>query len=383
MTDETNNEHFIKYASYFIAGAGSLGIGLQNYQAVDMLLKSITSASQYTHAAAFLSGGICSGAVNFNMNVDLLNDFFQRFNPENQRIDPKTGEIYYINPKTITPETPEGIPYYLPKTAEEKFQYYGGIAIFSITGILFGLMAFTFAMESPLAILALAVGLFVTVITVLQEIEAWLQSFDATNTYEITTWSEYIGHCFGYLITWGNILALSLGFSLGLASSLMALHVAALPAVITGFSVAFTAGLFTEYYFYSQFLPKFCAQFEKNWAAFIESPLSLFGFFCISVNALVNAALAYTALELLTTLLIAASISLPPAAAITALSVFSAFFVGSASFLLGMDFWTQKPEEEPIKTTSGVSTQGIFSHIYETMEQGYEACFGNNTPAPI
>jgi len=369
MAGESSNEHSAEYYSYLISAAGSFGIALQNYQAVEMLLKGIVPASQYAtpyiQTAAFLSGGVCSGAVNFKMNVDLLNDFFQRFNPANKHTHPETNKTFYMNPKTKK-------AYYAPDTTWEHTTYYGGIAIFTVTGVLFGLMAFTFAMESPLAMLALAVGLFVTTITVLQEIEAWLKSFDEININEISTWSQYLGSCLGYLITWSNILALSLGFSLGLASSLMTLHVAALPAVITGFSVAFTAGLFTEYYFYSQFLPKFCANFEENWLAFMASPLPLFGLLCVSINACVNGALAYSALELLTTLLVAASFSLPPAAALTALSVFSAFFVGSASFLLGMDFWTQKPEEASLQAqaSSGAPVLGFFAQPNPGVNQG-------------
>lgn len=379
MVDENNKKHAAGYSSsYLISAAGSLGIALQNYQAVDMLLKGVVPASQYV---ALASGGVCSGAVNFWMNVDLLNTFFERFDAANHGINPKTREAYYT-----------------PTTTWDHVIYYGGIAIFTVTGVLFGLMAFTFAMESPLAMLSLGVGLFVTAITVLQEVEAWLQSFDKNKTNDTQTpiAQQSLGYKLGYLITWGNILALSLAFSLGLASSLIALHVAALPAIIIGFGVAFTFGLFTEYYFYSQFLPDFCANFEENWGDFMASPSATLHLAYVSINALVNAALAYSALELLTTLLFAASISLPPAAAIMALSVLSAFFVGSASFILGMDFLTPKKEEkptesqlnavndeEPSKASSGTSAWGIFGSsnskpilttAYDAVVNAYASC---------
>jgi len=352
------------YAHVFsrvLSGLGALGVALQNYQAVELFLKGMTSASKYSahiQAAAFASGGLCSGAVNFCMNVKLLDAFIERLT---------SGDDYFY--KQLTPW--------------EQAQYFAGIAVFVVTGILFGLMAFTFAMEGPLAMLSIGVGLFVAAIMTVQEVETWLNAWDkwakaklegATEEENLTD-LQLIGKWCGHIIAVGNVFALSLTFTLSLAESLMALSIAANPAIIAGFAVAFTFGAFTEYYFYNEYLADFCKNFGDNWELMMNSPYALLGLLTVSTNAFVNAAVTYSALELLTALLLTASIALPPVAMITAISVASAFFAGSASFILGMEFWigdaSPKPEKEQAKppvhaandeSSFGKSKQGFFNH---------------------
>ena len=69
--------------SYVPAGLGALGVALQNYQAVDSFLKSVIPAAQYStramHAVAFGAGSVCSGMINYKMNMELLSDFLGRW----------------------------------------------------------------------------------------------------------------------------------------------------------------------------------------------------------------------------------------------------------------------------------------------------------------
>ena len=360
------------YAGLFsrvLSGLGALGVALQNYQAVELFLKGMTSASkystQYIQAAAFASGGMCSGVVNFAMNVKLLDAFIER----------------------LTSDKPY---FYEQLTPWEQVEYFGGIAIFIVTGILFGLMAFTFAMTGPFATLSIASGVFVAAIMTIQEVETWLVAWDkwakaklegATEEEKLTD-LQLIGKWCGHIIAIGNVFALSLLFTLSLAESLMAFSIAANPAIIAGFAIAFTFGAFTEYYFYNEYLADFCKDFGDNWELMMNSPYALLGLLTISTNAFVNAALTYSALELLTVMLMTASIALPPVAMITAISVAAAFFAGSASFILGMEFWIgdkpNAPEPKPPahaandEASFGKSKQGFFSHVQEPVTSSLE-----------
>lgn len=305
-----------------LAALGAFGVTLQNYQAVELFLKGIIPASDYTtrliQVAALGSGGLCSGMVNLQMNIDLLNKFVERLHSDK-------------------PYQYESLGFW------EQVQYFGGIAVFVVTGILFGLTAFTFAMASPLAILSVAVGLFVAAIMTIQELETWFKSYDPKPDEDTTplTPTQTLGAWVGHTIAIGNVIALSLLFTLSLAESLMALQFAAFPALMIGLVIAFTFGAFTEFYFYDAYLADFCKDFQKNWQDMMATSYAPLGLLCISTNAFVNTALTYSALELLTGLLITAQVALPPAAVIMGISVIASFFAGSASFILGMDFWVE------------------------------------------
>ncbi|MCH9756532.1 MAG: hypothetical protein K0U37_05010 [Gammaproteobacteria bacterium] len=331
--------------SNVLSGLGALGVALQNYQAVELFLKAVTTWSTgFIQAMALGAGGACSGMVNLWMNMDLLDKFFTRM---------MSDKAYQ----------------YKKLTAWQQLQYFGGIFVFFVTGVLFGLMAFTFAMEGPLAMLSIAVGVFVAAIMTIQEIETWLSSYDEKEVTEAESLTalQKIGKWCGHIIAVGNVIALSLLFTLSLAEALMVLHLAVIPALGIGAAVAFTFGAFTEYYFYNFYLADFCKDFGDNWSLMMEAPHAFMGFMCVFTNAFVNAALTYSALELLTALLITAEVALPPVAIITALSLVSAFFAGSASFILGMDFWIgSKPAEPEIKAESGnvsiaKSRHGLFA----------------------
>lgn len=347
---------------------GAFGTALQNYPAVDLfmneLFKNIITAGKLSKNLAKITalgaGSMCGGLVNFWMNVELLDGFFARF---------KKG-YHYKN---------------LKLTAWQKLQYFGGIFVFLVTGILFGLMAFTFAMSGPLAMLSIAAGIFVAIIMTIQEIETWLSSYDnqGPTSKESLTLQQQIGKWCGHIIAVGNVLALSLLFTLSLAQALIALNVAALPAIIAGVAVAFTFGAFTEYYFYNFYLAKFCKNFSQNWKSMTEVPNAWLGFLCVTTNAFVNAALTYAGIGLLSGLLIAANIALPPVLAITILASVCAFFAGSASFILGMDFWVrQNPQKSQVqeipvvkKVSPAVSQFGLFS--------ANKASYTKNTPEEI
>ncbi|MGV3739815.1 MAG: hypothetical protein ACO1N3_00785 [Gammaproteobacteria bacterium] len=330
-----------------IAALGAFGTALQNYPAVVLFINSMTknmipvtqASTIATHAASLATGGLCSGMVNFWMNVELLEDFSKRLTKEKHA---KKWQWDRLGLNTT-----------------EKAIYLGGILVFMVTGILFGLMAFTFAMEGPLAILSIAAGIFVAAIMTIQEIETWLQSYDKMEKEQkllkkgiVTveprlTKVEKFGQACGHIIAVGNVFALSLLFSLSLASALMTFHVTALPALITGFLFGFSFGAFTEYYFYKTYLAEFCKNLRQNMQDMMALPNVSFGIACVLTNALVNAALTYAGVEMLTSLLLAASIALPPTAAMIALATVCAFFAGTASLILGTAFWIRqyKPQD--------------------------------------
>lgn len=338
-----------------LASLGAIGTALQNYPAVALfiyeIVKNSIPASRWLdwsiHIAALGAGGLCSGMVNYWMNVELLNGFFERMT-SNKDYQYKTLEL----------------------TTWQQLQYFGGLFIFVVTGILFGLMAFAFSMEGPLAMLSVVAGIFVAGIMTIQEVETWLSSYDnqeAAMDSPLTN-AQYLGKWVGHMIAAGNVLALSLLFTLSLAEGLIALHVAAQTALIIGVTVAFTFGAFTEFYFYNVYLSNFCMNLEANWARMLTASHAWFGLLCVSTNAFVNAALTFTGVELLAALLITANITLPPMLAVTAIAAVSAFFGGSASFILGLDFWVKQnpakqPESPVIKNTVSIakSRLGLFA----------------------
>ncbi|MDF1827951.1 MAG: hypothetical protein P1U39_06685 [Legionellaceae bacterium] len=333
---------------YALASLGAFGVAVQNYQAVESFLKSVLPLSYHgsyaMQATALGAGGVCSGMVNFNMNMGLLSDFSGRWEPANYDAYVNAGYFDYKKASSL-----------------DQAKYFGGSFIVIGTGVLFGLMAFTFAMGSPLAMVSLALGLFVTIITMIQELEAWLAAWDPKNG-PTTGLPQSFGEWCGYIIAVGNVLAFSLMFTLSLAQTLILLHVAAVPALAIGAAVSFLFGGFTEYNFYAPYLTKLCGQFGEKWQAMIDSDWALAGLLCMSVNAFVNAALTYATLDLLTALMVSASIALPPVAVITALSVALTVFAGSASFLLGMNFWigSASKEADELHTASTTRSLGIF-----------------------
>ncbi len=316
LSDETK-----KKTSVVVSALGAIGVALQNYIAVSLFLREIingfTSISKmlsgFIHVASIGLGGVCSGMVNYFINLDLLEGFLDRISRESVVTNWSTGK---------------------------KLTYYGGIFVFAVTGVLFGLTAFTIGMATPLAALGVASGILVAVIMTIQEIETWLQGFDDPDMkWKATlTFGKFCGH----LLAAGNVLALSLLFTLGLTEVLIALSVSALPAFVIGLSVAFTFGAFTEFYFYNFFLAKFCQQFKANWEAMKATQYAGFGYFCITTNAFVNAALTFSGVGLLTGAIALTGMVLPPVGLILTLSVVSAIFAGGASAVLGMDFWIRK-----------------------------------------
>lgn len=318
-----------KFFTYFLATLGALGIALQNYMAIIAIPNAISAAATVSnavmgalHGVGVALGGLCGGLVNFFINIGLLESFLERV----------TGKKKRPNLKGF-----------------KWFSYWFGSAVFVCTGVLFGLTAVAFGPAGPLAALAIAAGVFVAVIMTIQELETWLQRFDDPETHVkkpikqiFLEWKKSLtkGKVIGFLIAVGNVLALSLLFTMGLATVLSGVGLPALPALIVAFSIAFTAGAFTEFYFYHNFLSKFCDKFKEKWQAFKASKWPVVGVVCITTNAVVNTVLTYVGIIMITGLLIAAGVAAPPLGAMIAIAAVSALCAGIASFVLGMDFWT-------------------------------------------
>ncbi len=331
-----------KALSLVISALGALGVAMQNTIAVVLFLRnalgSVTSIttllSNVIHGIGIGLGGLSSGMVNFFMNVELLDGFIHRMSADQTQLNLRGWR---------------------------KFRYYTGTFVFVVTGILFGTTAFTFGMASPFAAVAVAAGVLVAIIMTIQEVETWLASFDPVvatddgitdegiedktslahlyNHWKKTlTFSKAVGH----FIAAGNVIALSLLFTLGLADVLISLQVAAFTAFVIASVVSFTFGAFTEFYFYNFFLADCCKNFNQEWKKLTESPHATLAILFTSLNAFVNGALTYSGVALLGGLLMTAGIAAPPVGVIIALAAISAIFAGSASFLLGMKFMIPK-----------------------------------------
>jgi|GEM_PF-2412806 len=149
------------------------------------------------------------------------------------------------------------------------------------------------------------------------------------------------GRFAGLIISLGNVMALSLLFTVGLTTFLTGVGVAALPALIIGFSVAFTFGAFTEFYFYHYFLADFCDHIVYRWKELINAPNWGAGILLVVTNGAVNGVLAYFGVLLLGGLLAAAGIAAPP---LLPLAIVAGIFAGVASLLLGSDFWIKSAQ---------------------------------------
>lgn len=316
---------------------GAMGTGLQNYMAFFTFLASITRFGwDLLQGLAISLGGVCSGIVNLCINIDLLNKFIERFYPltEGGKKKKQARDAYHA--EHLKPWTWNWLKYWL------------GIAVFISTGLLFGLIALSFSSVGVLAAVAIAAGIFVSIIMVIQELETWLEAFDPpkevgakkeTLTFwgKLTAWfkNKSLGHWIGTLVAIANVLALSLLFTVGIAGFLVTVGAPPLAAVISGLSIAFTIGAFTEFYFYNFFLADFCANIEKKWKDLLNSKYWGLGVFSISANAAVNAALCYAGVLLLNPMLIAAGLTPLP----LVVPIIAAIFGGLASLLLGADFW--------------------------------------------
>lgn len=328
-----------KLGTYAVSLLGAAGTGLQNYVAVFALIKSMaTGVTALTktslglmHGVAILLGGVCSGLVNFFINVDLLENFMKRLTKKS-----------------------------MPKLSGwRKFSYWAGIAVFVTTGVLFGLTAFAFGSIGVLGAVSVVAGVFVALIMMIQELETWLERFDNPEVKKGSWWQqtkEWVrslnkGKVFGIVIAMGNVLGLSLLFALGLTSFLTGVGVAAWPATIIGLTVAFTGGAFTEFYFYNRFLLSFCSKLHDNWQRFLASKYSPLGLVCGVINALVNGALSYVGISMLVPLLAAAGLAVPPVGVVIAVAVAASACVALASFILGMDFWERNSQRLPSLVT--------------------------------
>lgn len=346
-----------KMGIYTVSTLGALGIVVQNFMAVSSLVKDVMSASfaaskaglGLSYGIAATLGGMCSGLVNLFINVDLLKSFYKRLT------------------KKKRPEL----------KGWEKFRYWAGSSVFVITGILFGLTAIAFGPVGVLAAIGIASGIFVAVIMMIQELETWLESFDDKKNKEPKTIKELFfewkasltkGKVLGVVIAIGNVVALSLLFTVGLASFLMSAGVAALPALIVGAVVAFTGGAFTEFYFYNRFLSEFCHSISDKWQKIKNSKYYGLGIAAASLNAIVGGVLSYVGIMMLPAILIAAGVAVPPLGVLMAVAIVASIFAAAASFVLGVDFWQrtqQKPKDNDIKEMEKplLDTKSILSEL--------------------
>ena len=311
----TLNKGSKKLIVYFTALSGALGTSLQNFMAFVAFLGQTSNISAFF--IKLLSGvvSVSSGLVNLCMNIDLLWSFAQRLSGEKKSY---------------------------PGKGWQRFKYYAGSAVFITTGLLFAFTTIAFSPVGALATLGLVAGVFVGLIMMIQELETWISSF--TEDQEEMSfieglsswWTELtLGKSVGFIISLGNVFALSLLLTAGLTVFLMSVGVPGLTAVMAGFAVAFTVGAFTEFYFYNAFLSKFCDKFVEKCKELMASDYALLGITSIFINAAVNAALCYAGVFMLSGLVLSAGLAFPP----QGMAIVAACFGGLASLLLGSSFW--------------------------------------------
>ncbi len=344
-SNNSQNKKLFTGSVWLVALAGALGVGLQNFLAfLSFLLDLGRIGPQLAQALAITLGGAVSGVVNLWMNLGLLNDFFKRL----------TGETS------------------MPKLQGwKKFRYWAGSLVFIVTGVLFGMTAFAFGGVGVLASIGIAAGILVAAIMMIQELETWLSSFDEKKkaaphavplsfSQTIQAWWKNLtpAKSTALVISLGNVLALSLLFAFGLTSFLTMTGVPLIPAITVAFVVSFTAGAFTEFYFYHFFLAKFCQKIDNKFNKFMQlsTDKKLLGIISVSLNAATNAALAYAGIVLLNTVLATAGMSALPMVVIIVAAVFS----GLASFILGSNFWLRalSPSKTAPSAELGGSSQG-------------------------
>jgi MFS family permease len=321
---------------YLISLLGATGLAFQNTIAVMQLLQSIGRGAlvatrlgvAFVHTLSIVLGGLCSGLVNFCVNIGLLENFFKRLKAKKDR-------------STFT--------------RWQQVQYWLGSAVFVVTGALFGMTAFAFGSVGALAIAGAVAGIFFAVIMTIQELETWLKGFDALKkeqekkmiSEQLKTWWASLtkAKLLSLVISVGNVIALSFLFTVGMSAFLMGVGVPALPALIVGLVVAFTGGAFTEFYFYSGFLCDFCTNFKNKWKVFKETAYPVLGLIAGILNAAVNGVLSYVGVMLLTSFLVVAGVGCPPLGVMIGIAVTAAVFASAASFILGLDFWIDNSQK--------------------------------------
>ncbi len=300
--------------AYTIAFLGAAGSSLQHTMGMVSFINDVSKASEaLATGLAVAFGGVMSGLVNLSVNFECLESFGLRLRGKKPK------------PKL--------------ETWNKKLLYWGGIAVFVVTGMLFGSTAVAFGSVGVLGAVAMGFGVFVGIIMVIQELETWLDRFDKERV-SVKEWLKNLtlGQGFALVVSIFNVLALSLLFTLGLTTLLVSMHVPLVPALITSLVISFTGGAFTEFYFYNYFMDGFCKNLKtisENWRNFKKTKWPVVGMLCIVVNAGVNSALCYSGVLLLNTLFIAAGWAPIP----LEVAVVVAIFGGMASFLLCSDFW--------------------------------------------
>lgn len=336
------------FGAWIFSLIGALGIALQNYLGLIALLQSIGHGAMTATKAGIgiaqtlgiLLGGVCGGVVNLFINLPLLKSFIGRF----------TG----AKPK---PEFASNA---------ERAKYWLGIAVFIVTGLLYGAMAFSFGAIGALAMLGIVAGAFVAVISTIQEMETWLEKFDKADPLKpADPTGTRTSRVIGKTLSIGAIIALSLLFTMGLASFLSGVGVPMIPALVVGGALSFSAGLFTEYTFYNKFITNFCNNVSEKWKNFKASRLPVLGGIIAVLNGTVNAALAYVAITMLFGLLVGAGVAAPPLGAVMAVGIVVALFAGVASTLLGMDFWISNMKKKPVVDEAADSEQKNDSCAHE------------------
>ncbi len=324
-----------KSAIYCLSILSAAGSGLQNTMAIFSLIKTGPKLILgVLHGLGIAFGGVCGGLVNLCVNVDLLESFFERITKK------KRPTLH----------------------GWKRFQYWFGSGVFIVTGVLFGLTAVALGPVGALAAIGIIAGIFVAGLMIIQELETWLESFDDPEQNKksikqvFKEWKASLtrGKILGIVIAIGNVLALSLLFTLGLVTFMTGVGVPILPALIASATVAFTGGTFTEFYFYSGFLSNFCSKLKENFKKFWQSKYSPLGLLACSINAIVNGVLSYVGISMVVGLLVTAGMAMPPVGVIIAVAATLAVFAAGASFILGLSFWEKKLGKKTVSLTQDV-----------------------------
>ncbi len=130
--------------------------------------------------------------------------------------------------------------------------------------------------------------------------------------------------------------------TLGLAQCLMALNCSIGLSLCIGASIAFSIGAFAEYFFYKDYLSNFCANIKEKLSLMTQSQNAGLGIFCVLTNGLVNSALVYAGIQLLLDMVATAGFLSTSSFIIPLATIGFTIFAGTASVILGMDFWISR-----------------------------------------
>lgn len=159
----------------------------------------------------------------------------------------------------------------------KSWVFYFGVLLFVISAAMYGATAFAFGEWGPLQQIAAALGLVSAIVTVIPEVENWIDPYyhkaDNVSIFEYISGERKNG--WALFLTLLNVIALSATFAIGLVSFFQ-VFITTLPmttAIIISIAIAYSIGGATPFYFYLKAITDTFTNFKQTyWPAFRNAP---------------------------------------------------------------------------------------------------------------